>query len=251
MTLTGKVALVTGGAGGIGRAAGLAFAAAGARVVIADMNRAGGDETVRLIAAQGGEAAFVQTDVTQAAQVEAMVTFAVERFGRLDCAFNNAGVGGEVAGIHEASEEVWDRVLAVNAKGVWLCLKYEIPALLAGGGGAIVNMASVAGLLGSRGMAAYVDSKHAVVGLTRTAAVEYARAGIRVNAVCPAFIRTDMIEPLTGGTEDGEKQLVRGIPLKRVGTPEEVAGAVVWLCSAAASFVTGQAVAVDGGLSAQ
>jgi len=249
--LDGRVALVTGGAAGIGRASAVAFARAGARVVVADVDRDGGEETARLIREAGGEVAFVRADVSQATDVEAMVAATVARYGRLDCAHNNAGVtaGGFT---HRLSEAAWDRVLAVNLTGTWLCLKYEVAQLLRQrSGGAIVNTASASGLVGLAGASAYAASKHGVLGLTRTAALEYAPRGIRVNAVCPSFVRTAMLEQTLAAGPDGEARLVALEPMGRLGTPEDVAGPVVWLCTDAAAFVTGHALAVDGGALAQ
>ena len=245
--LSGKVTLVTGGGSGIGKATSLAFAREEAKVVVADLNVSGGEETVRLIQDTGGEATFVQADVAQAGPVEAMVQEAVRAYGRLDCAFNNAGVSGGRGLIHEYSEDDWDRVTGINLKGVWLCMKYEIIQMLAQGGGAIVNTASVMGLVGGSRSPAYGASKHGVVGLTRTAAVGYAQSGIRVNAVCPGYIRTPLIEQGALTDPGGEERIIARHPVGRLGTPEEVAESVVWLCSDAASFVTGHAMAVDGG----
>ena len=245
--LAGKATLVTGGGSGIGKASALAFAREGARVVVADVNAAGGEETVRLIQDTGGEAAFVRADVSQAGPVEAMVQHAVSVYGRLDCAFNNAGVSGGRGLIHEYSEDDWDRVTGINLKGVWLCMKYEIIQMLTQGSGAIVNAASVMGLVGGSRSPAYGASKHGVVGLTRTAAVAYAQSGIRVNAVCPGYIRTPLIEQGALADPGGEERIIARHPVGRLGTPEEVAETVVWLCSDAASFVTGHAMAVDGG----
>src|SRR5256886_9070976 len=249
--LNGKVALITGGASGLGRATALTFAREGAKLIIADMNEEGGQQTVHMITEQGGVAIFVLTDVTQATAVEALISKAVETYGRLDCAHNNAGIsGGGRALTAEYPEETWHQVIAVNLTGVWLCMKYEIPQMLPQGGGAIVNTASVAGLIGGRGLAAYVASKHGVVGLTKTAALEYARQGIRVNCVCPGVIHTPMTER---GLSDPERRarIIATEPIGRVGTPEEIAEAVVWLCSDAASFVTGHTMTVDGGYVAQ
>jgi NAD(P)-dependent dehydrogenase (short-subunit alcohol dehydrogenase family) len=247
----GKVALVTGGASGIGRATALTFAREGAKLVIADMNADGGQQTVHLITEKGGEAIFVRTDVSQAVEVQALISTAVETYGRLDCAHNNAGIAGGVRALTaEYPEERWHQVIAVNLTGVWLCMKYEIPQMLHQGGGTIVNTASAAGLVGTRGTSAYVASKHGVVGLTKTAALEYAQQGIRVNCVCPGVIQT----PMTArGLSDPERQaqIVARHPLGRVGTPGEIAEAVVWLCSDAASFVTGHTMTVDGGYVAQ
>ena len=243
----GKVALVTGGSSGIGRASALAFAREGARLVVADVDVEGGQHTCRLIEQAGGEAVFVATDVSQAAQVEAAVKRTIDRYARLDYAHNNAGIEGMVlTPTAEWTEEAWNRVIGVNLKGIWLCMKYEIPHLLKQAGGAIVNTASIAGLVGSRS-AAYGASKHGIVGLTKTAALEYARSGIRVNAVCPGVIRTPMLERSLERMPDLEARFVEVEPIGRMGSPEEIAEAAVWLCSDAASFVTGHAMAVDGG----
>lgn len=246
-----RVALVTGAAAGIGRATALAFAARGDRVVVSDVDAPGGEETVALILGRGGEAIFVPADVSRPEEVEALVARCVETFGRLDYAFNNAGIEGESAPTADCSLENWDRVLSVNLRGAWLCMKYEIPAMLRAGGGSIVNCSSVAGLVGFRGSPAYVASKHGMVGLTRTAALEYAAQGVRVNAVCPGVVRTAMIDRFTHESPDAEAQLVAMEPVGRMGRPEEIADAVLWLCSERASFVTGQAIAVDGGMVAQ
>jgi len=243
----GKVALVTGGASGIGRAALLAFARDGAKVVVADVQVDGGEETVKMIKGSGGEAIFVRTDVSQPEQVEAMVAKAVDTYGRLDCAANIAGIEGETALTADCTEANWDRVCDINLKGLWLCMKFEIKRMLEQGGGAIVNMSSHAGLVGFQYIPAYVAAKHGMVGLTRAAALEYATAGIRVNAVCPSVVRTPMIERFTGGDAQVEAQLCEPIPLGRSAAPEEIAEAVIWLCSDAASFVTGHAMSVDGG----
>jgi NAD(P)-dependent dehydrogenase (short-subunit alcohol dehydrogenase family) len=248
---TGKVALVTGASSGIGRASALAFAREGAKVVVADVVEEGGEETARLIKNAGGEALFVKTDVAKAAEVEALVNRAVQTFGRLDCAFNNAGIEGAAAMIPDYGEEAWDRVININLKGVWLCMKYEIPQMLKTGGGAIVNTASTAGLVGYRGGSAYVASKHGVVGLTKTAALEYAKAGVRVNAVCPGAIDTPMMGRITGHRAERAARMASSEPVGRMGQPAEIGETVVWLCSNAASFVTGLAMAVDGGITAQ
>lgn len=249
--LSGKVAVVTGGSAGIGRACALALAREGAKVLVADVMVAEGEQTARTITSAGGQAAFVKTDVSQENDVREMVARAADVYGRLDCAVNNAGIEGVSASTAECTVENWDRTLAINLKGVWLCMKYEIGRMLEQGGGAIVNMSSVAGLVGFRGLPAYVASKHAVAGLTKTAALEYAQAGIRVNGICPGVIRTAMVDRITGRDPEVEAQFAALEPVGRMGTPEEVAEAVVWLCSDAASFVTGHLLAVDGGFVAQ
>ena len=245
--LEGKAALVTGGGSGLGRASAIALARAGATVTVADVDEQGGKETAGLVFEEaGGDADFVRADVTRADEVEAMVDKAVARWGRLDCALNNAGTTGVSAPTADYTLEDWNRAIALNLTGVFLCLKYEIPAMLERGG-AIVNMASGAGLVGFAGLPAYVASKHGVVGLTRAAALEYASQGLRVNAICPGSTRTPMLEGFMGGDEQVERMMTRAVPLGRLGRPEEIAEAVVWLCSDAASFVVGHALAVDGG----
>jgi NAD(P)-dependent dehydrogenase (short-subunit alcohol dehydrogenase family) len=245
--LRGKVAIVTGGTSGIGRDAAVLFAKAGAKVVVAGRREAEGKETIDLIRAASGDGLFVKTDVSRAADVRVLVQKTVEKFGRLDVAFNNAGIEGSWSPIAEQSEEDWDSTIDINLKGVWLCLKYEIQQMLKqGGGGAIVNMASVAGFIGSAGAATYCASKHGVMALTRSAALETARNGIRVNAVCPAVIETPMGERLWGAPE--AKKFALGLhPIGRFGRPEEIADAVLWMCSDRASFMTGQSLVLDGG----
>jgi len=245
-----KVVLVTGGGGGIGRGAALAFARAGARVVVADIAADAGRETAGLVQAAGGQAVFIRTDVTRADQVAAMVAHAVATYGRLDCAFNNAGIEEEHMRLADCSEETFDRIMGINVKGVWLCLKYQLAQMLKQGGGAIVNTASVAGLVGAPKMAAYSASKHAVLGLTKSAAIEYARKGIRVNAVCPGVIRTAMYERAVAADPQIGLAAAQMHPVGRLGEVDEVAAVVLWLCSDAASFVTGHAHTVDGGLTA-
>ena len=249
--LDGKVALVTGGASGIGRAAALLFAGAGARVAVADMSAGGGAETVRLIREMGGNAVFIRADISNARQVEMMVEETVTVFGKLDCAFNNAGIEQSLAPIAEIPDGEWERIIGVNLKGTWLCLKHEIRAMLVRGRGAVVNTSSVAGLVGGPFNGAYAASKHAILGLTRAAALEYASMGIRVNAVCPGMTLTPMIEMITGGDAGVEAMITALHPIGRAAFPEEIAHAAVWLCSDEASFITGHALAVDGGFTAQ
>ena len=241
-----KVALVTGGGSGIGRAAALAFAKQGAKVVVSDVDVDGGEQTVRMISEGGGEALFVKADVSKANEVEALINKAVGACGRLDCAFNNAGTVGASSHVTDCTEENWDRTIDVNLKGVWLCMKYEIIYMAKHGGGAIVNTSSLAGLLSYPDRIAYCASKYGVVGLTKSAAVDYAKVGIRVNAVCPGPIHTPLLEAAVGSPQVDELASGR-IPMRRVGTPEEVAKVVVWLCSDEASFVTGLSMPVDGG----
>jgi NAD(P)-dependent dehydrogenase (short-subunit alcohol dehydrogenase family) len=244
----GKVALITGAGSGIGRASALTFAREGARgVVVADIDEAGGRETVEMIRATGVDARFVAGDVTRAEQVEAMVAAAVDEFGRLDCAHNNAGISLVPRGFTAVRLDQWQRVLNVNLKGVWLCLRAEIRHMLArGGGGAIVNTASAAGIIGTPGNPAYAASKHAVLGLTKTAALEYIRHDIRVNAVCPGIVRTPLVEPALAVPELAAR-LRRVQPGGRLAEPDEVAEAVVWLASDRASFVSGEAMLVTAG----
>lgn len=250
--LQGKVALVTGGSSGIGRAAALAFARKGAKVVVtADKNVAGGEETVNMIKQASGEAAFVKADVSKAAEVEAMVNKTIELYSHLDYAYNNAGVSGFQGELTDCPEEIWDQTMDVNLKSVWLCMKYEIPVMLNNGGGAIVNAASEIGLKGSRGSTDYCVSKWGVIGLTKTAAIHYAKQGIRINAVCPAMTDTSMLDAIADKLYGPAGIVQHAIPMGRVGTPEEVAAAVVWLCLDEASFIHGIAMPIDGGASAQ
>lgn len=243
----GKVALVTGAGSGIGMATSLAFARDGARVLVADVSSEGGERTVRMINEIGGQAIFVRTDVSRPADVQAMVSRAVEAYGRLDFAFNNAGIEGQMVPAVECTEENWDRVIGTNLKGVWLCMKYEIPEMLKQGKGAIVNMSSVAGLVGTRNAAAYCASKGGVVQLTRASALDYAKSGIRINAVCPGAIRTPMVDRVISAQPEMEATIDAAHPIGRMGEPDEIASAVVWLCSDAASFILGHAMPIDGG----
>jgi NAD(P)-dependent dehydrogenase (short-subunit alcohol dehydrogenase family) len=245
--LQGKIALVTGGGSGIGRATALRLSREGAKIMIADYMPEGGERTVRMIKEAGGEASFVEADVAVGKQVEKMVNETVKTYGRIDCAFNNAGIEGRIANTVECPEEVFDRTIAINLKGVWLCLRYEIPQMLKQGGGSIVNTASVAGLVGFVGLPAYNASKHGVVGLTRTAALEFATQKIRVNCVCPGVIRTPMVERILDKQGFTEQELNAGEPVGRMGQPEEIAEGVAWLLSDAASFVTGHPMVIDGG----
>jgi NAD(P)-dependent dehydrogenase (short-subunit alcohol dehydrogenase family) len=247
--LDGKSVLVTGGGGGIGRATALAFAREGARVAVADLVSEAAGESVALVNAAGGQAISLSGDMSNDADVRAMIEAVVGAYGRLDCAFNNAGIAGwmvDAGGKKTAewSEETFDRMIAVNLKGVWLCMRHELPQMQAQGGGAIVNTGSIAGLVGLPTSSAYVAAKHGVVGLTKTAALEYADANIRVNAVCPGYIRTRMTDPVMQFRGDA---ILAQTPLKRMGSPEEIAEMVVWLCSERASYVTGAAYNVDGG----
>lgn len=249
--LTGKVAIVTGASAGIGRATALALAEEGAAVVAADVDDTRGERVAAEITDKGGRARFVHADVSVDTQVAAMVREAVDAFGGLDLAFNNAGIEGAAAPTHECTPENWQRTIAINLTGVWSCMRHEIPRMLERGGGSIVNCSSVAGLVGFGTIPAYVASKHGVVGLTKTAALEYAEVGIRVNAVCPGVIDTEMVERFTGGEEEAEAAMIATEPVGRMGRPEEVADAVVWLCSDRSSFTTGQAIAIDGGFVAR
>ena len=250
--LEGKVALITGAGSGIGRATSKIFAREGAKLVLADVVEDAGLQTLAMVGDAGRDAVFVKTDVSVAEQVEAAVAKAVATYGRIDCAFNNAGIEGQSATTHECTIENWNRVIAIDLTGVWLCLKAEIAQMLKqSGGGAIVNTSSGAGLAGVRGMPAYVAAKHGVAGLTRAAAIEYGRNKIRVNAVCPGPIRTPMLARLFGDRPDAEQRFSRGGPLHRLGEAEEIGETVAWLCSDRASYVTGLPMPVDGGFMAQ
>lgn len=248
-TFKNKVVIVTGGASGIGRATAIAFAKKGAKVAVADWKE--NDEMVDLIKELGSEAIFIKCDVSKTDDVKAMVAQTIAAFGRLDYAFNNAGIEGTSAPTQDCSEENWDKTIGVNLKGVWLCMKYEIPEILKQGKGVIINCASVAGMIGFAGLPAYVASKHGIVGLTKTTALECATQGIRVNVVCPGVIQTPMIDRLTGKTKEAIERFKGFEPIGRFGLPEEIANAVVWMCSDEASFVTGHVMAVDGGFTAQ
>lgn len=245
-----KIALITGAASGIGRATARAFADEGARVIVLDVSTEAGHETVQLVEEDGGEAAFIKADVSQAEEVETAIQTIIETYGRLDIGINNAGIAGPWTRVADLSFDDWDQVLAINLNGVFYCMHYEIKQMLQQGAGVIVNTASVAGLRGLANASAYSASKHAVVGLTKAAALEYARQGIRVNAVCPVFTRTPLFEEMFELNPNYEEKLKRNIPMRRYGTPENIADAIVWLCSDAASFVTGQAVPLDGGMTA-
>jgi NAD(P)-dependent dehydrogenase (short-subunit alcohol dehydrogenase family) len=246
-----KVALVTGASSGIGKATALAFARAGYDVVVADVDVDRGEQVAKEVETLGVDGLFVETDVSDRGAVEHMVAATIARFGRLDAACNNAGIEGTPMPTAECTDENWDRTIAINLTGVFACMRAEIPRLLERGGGAIVNISSVAGLVGFESIPAYTASKHGVVGLTKTAALEYATQGIRVNAICPGVIDTEMVTRFTHGDPDAAEQLTSTEPVGRMGTPEEIAASVVWLCSDAASFVTGQAIAVDGGFVAR
>ncbi|MBV9389559.1 MAG: SDR family oxidoreductase [Chroococcidiopsidaceae cyanobacterium CP_BM_ER_R8_30] len=248
---TGKVALVTGGSSGIGRASAIAFAQKGASVVVASRRAEEGEETVKLVKEAGSDGFFVKTDVTQAADVETMVEQTIRRYGRLDYAFNNAGIEQTPSPLVEQTEETFDQIIDINVKGVWLSMKYQIPQMLKNGGGAIVNMSSIAGLVGMAGVPIYVASKHAVVGLTKSVALEYAKQGIRINAVSPGAIETDMFDRFVKDNPQVREQMMTMHPIGRTGKSEEIANAVVWFCSDEAAFVTGQILALDGGYTAQ
>lgn len=248
-TFKNKVIIVTGGSFGIGKATAIAFAKHGAKIVIADWVE--NPETMSLIKDLGNEVIFIKCDVSKSVEVKSMVEKTIATYGRLDYAFNNAGIEGNSAPTPDCTEENWDKTIAINLKGIWLCMKYEIPEMLKQGKGVIINCSSVAGLVGFAGLPSYVASKHGVVGLTKTAALECAKHGIRINAVCPGVIQTSMIDRLTGKKKEAIEQFTALEPLGRFGRPEEIANAVLWLCSDEASFVTGHGMAVDGGFVAQ
>lgn len=239
-----KVVIVTGAGSGIGRATALAFAQEGAKVVVSDVQEKSGNTTVEEIKKSNGEAYFVKCDVSSETEVKNLIAKTVEKYGRLDCAYNNAGIEGSPCTTVECSTENWDKTIDVNLKGTWLCMKYEIPEMLKNGKGSIVNCSSIAGLVGFETIPAYVASKHGVIGLTETASLEFAKQNIRVNAVCPGAIQTPMLERFT---HNQEEEMAKQDPMGRVGRPEEIADSVLWLCSDKASYVTGQAIAIDGG----
>lgn len=250
----GKVALVTGGGSGIGRACALAFARTGAKVVVGDVDDDLGLDAIDEIVTSGGKATFIHCDVADEGAVRELVTGTVRAYGRLDCALNNAGIQGDIGVTSECSKDNWDRTLAINLTGVWLCMKAEIPHMLKHGG-SIVNTSSNFGLVGSFGMPAYSASKHGIIGLTKTAALEYAESGLRVNAICPGPVETPMGDKIRETQPEMAEQIIEAIkqrePMCRMGQPNEIAEAVIWLSSDAASFVTGATLAVDGGFVAQ
>jgi NAD(P)-dependent dehydrogenase (short-subunit alcohol dehydrogenase family) len=246
-TMVDKVAIVTGASTGIGRATALAFAREGANVVVADIDTERGEKVAAEVANHGVDAMFVHTDVSRPEDVGRLVERTIERFGHLDYAVNNAGIEGAQAATHECDLDNWNRTIAIDLTGVFLCMRAELPPMLGAGHGAIVNVSSIAGLVGFAGIPAYTASKHGIVGLTKSAALEYATQGVRVNAVCPGVIDTEMVERFTGGTDAALDQMLQIEPVGRMGSASEVADAIVWLCSDRASFVTGDAIAVDGG----
>ena len=248
---SGKVALVTGGASGLGCVSAIALAREGANVVVSDVVVSEGEATVQMITQAGGRAVFVKADVTKSVEVEVMVRETIKAFGRLDFALNNAGIDGVRARTADYPEEIWHQVINLNLTGVFLCLKSELPVMVKQGGGVIINMSSVAGVTGFPGHAAYTASKHGVIGLTKTAAIDYAKAGIRINAICPAYTHTPMLDRMLEKTPDLEAKLISRVPLRRLGTAEEIAQAVIYLFSDAAAFITGHSLVMDGGIMAE
>lgn len=246
-SFAGKVAFVTGAASGIGRSTAIAFAREGANVVVADVSERDNRETARMIEELGGRAIAVTCNVVRAEDVRVALDKTVETFGHLDFAFNNAGSEQPPTPIADISEEEWDRVVSINLRGVFLCMKYEIPLMLKQGGGAIVNTSSGAGVKGFKGGSAYGAAKHGVIGLTKCAALDYAQSNIRINAVCPGIIDTPMMQRFSGGTPEGRERVIAQEPVGRMGSPEEIAAAVIWLCSDVAAFVVGHALIMDGG----
>ena len=242
-----QVALVTGAASGIGRATALAFAGKGARVVVSDSQEKGGAETIQMIREQGGEATFVGCDVSEHSQVKNLMSRTLSLYGRLDHAFNNAGTEGVASALHESTNENWQRTLSINLSGVYYCMKEEIAVMLKQGSGNIVNCSSIAGLRGFAGSGAYTASKHGVLGLTKSAALDYATLGIRINAICPGVIHTPMIDRFTQGNLEAAAQLASSAPMNRMGRPQDIANAVLWVCNPEAGFVTGTEITVDGG----
>jgi len=248
---SGKVALVTGGASGLGRGSAIALAKEGAKIVVADVAVSEAEVTAQAITAAGGQAIFVKADITKSSEVEAMVQTTVEAFGRLDFALNNAGIDGVRARTADYPEEVWHQVINVNLTGVFLCMKSELALMVKQGSGVIVNMSSVAGVTGFPGHAAYTASKHGVIGLTKTAAIDYAKVGIRINAICPAYTRTPMLDKMLGQYPALETKLISRVPLRRLGTTAEIAQAAIYLFSDAAAFITGHSLVMDGGIVAE
>ncbi|MFJ5698673.1 glucose 1-dehydrogenase [Arthrobacter sp. NPDC093139] len=243
----GKVAFVTGSGSGIGRATAIAFAAEGADVVLADIDAIGNEETARLVEEHGGRLLAVKCDVTSSSDIQAVINQTVQEFGRLDVAFNNAGIEQPPAPLVDIPEDEWSRVLDIDLRSAFLCMKYEIPAMLKNGGGSIVNTSSGAGVIGIRGQAAYVAAKHGLIGLTKSAALDYAAQGVRVNAICPGIIETPMMDRFSGGTPEGRARVIGQEPVGRMGSPEEIASAVLWLSSDLGGFATGHAMVIDGG----
>jgi NAD(P)-dependent dehydrogenase (short-subunit alcohol dehydrogenase family) len=245
-----KVVLVTGAGAGIGRATALAFTRKGAKVAAADIHDDKTAEIVELINSLGAESIYIQADVSKSSDVKNMIGRVIQKFGKIDVAVNNAGISGDYAKTTKQSEEAWDKVISINLKGVWLCMKYELPEMEKTKSGAIVNLSSAAGLMGWAGQSAYIASKHGIIGLTKTAALEFIRKNIRINAVCPGFVGTNLIESFYSAYPDMEQQIIAKEPIGRLALPEEIANVILWLCSDFASYISGAAVPVDGGLTA-